>query len=308
VFNLIMLISLRSTPLGILRLRDRFPLAAAADSATPTFRLIGALLVWIVHPTLQGFLFAWAVAELLTAAAHWIAVYRIGELPLLLREGAGLQEVIADNPGLVRYALTTNFSQSLMMATRQLPLFLVGGLTGVASAGAFRLAAQLSRSLTTVSQMIARAAFPEIVRAIRTGGLAGIGATIVRTVRLTMMVSLFAFALVTIFGKPFLELIGGREFGSGYASLLWLAAAGCVDLVGVVFEPSIAAANRAHLAFAARFAATAVLLVGSLWLAPSLGAVGVAAAVFANALAQALLLGLVLSHMMRGDASPQLQS
>jgi O-antigen/teichoic acid export membrane protein len=308
IFNLIMLISLRSTPLGILRLRDRFSLAAAADSATPTFRLIGAVAVWIVHPTLQGFLFAWAVAELLTAIAHWVAVYRIGEMPVLLRANAGLRGVVSDNPGIVRYALTTNFSQSLMMATRQLPLFLVGGLTGVAAAGAFRLAAQLSRSLTTVSQMIARAAFPEIVRAVRTSGIAGIGGTIVRTVRLTMIVGVAVFGLVSILGKPFLEVIGGRDFGSGYASLLWLAAAGCVDLVGVVFEPSIAAANRAHLAFAARVAATAVLLAGSLWLAPAMGAVGVAAAVFANTLTQALLLGLVLMHLMRGGPVPTLQS
>ena len=66
IFNVIMLISLRSTPLGILRLRDRYSLAAAAESATPTFRLIGAVLAWAVHPKLQGFLIAWAAAELLT--------------------------------------------------------------------------------------------------------------------------------------------------------------------------------------------------------------------------------------------------
>lgn len=308
IFNLIMLISLRSTPLGILRLRDRFSLAAAADSATPTFRLIGATVVWIVHPTLQGFLFAWAIAELLTAAAHWTAVHRIGEMPLLLGKGAGLRQVFDDNPGIARYALTTNFSQSLMMATRQLPLFLVGGFSGLAAAGAFRLAAQLSRSLTTVSQMIARASFPEIVRAVRIGGIAGISAPVVRTVRLTMIVSMVVFGLVTLLGMPALQLIGGRDFGHGYASLLWLAAAGCVDLVVVVFEPSIAAANRAHLAFAARLVATIVLLIAAALLAPMLGAVGVAAAVFANALTQAVLLGLVLAYLVRDDGSPQLQS
>jgi O-antigen/teichoic acid export membrane protein len=208
----------------------------------------------------------------------------------------------------VRYALTTNFSQSLMMATRQLPLFLVGGLAGLAAAGAFRLAAQLGRSLTTISQMIARAAFPEIVRAIRTSGIAGISGAIVRTVRLTMIVGVVVFLLVAILGKPFLELIGGRDFGPGYASLLWLAAAGCVDLICVVFEPSIAAANRADLAFAARVAATLVLLAGAFWLAPATGAVGVAAAVCANALTQALLLGLVLLHLTRGDPALQSQS
>jgi hypothetical protein len=39
-----------------------------------------------------------------------------------------------------------------------------------------------------------------------------------------------------------------------------------------------------------------------------MGAVGVAGAVFANALTQALLLGLVLIHLMRGKPALPLQS
>src|SRR5690606_29212036 len=134
-------------------------LAAAAESATPTFRLIGALIVWFIHPKLQGFLIAWAIAELLTSAAHWYAVSRIGDLSLMCRQGKNVRTVLADTPGITRYSLTTNFSQTLSMPTKQLPLFLVGGLTGTAAAGAFRLAAQLSRSLTILAQMVARAAF-----------------------------------------------------------------------------------------------------------------------------------------------------
>jgi len=308
VFNAIMLLSLRSTPLGILRLRNRFSLAAAADSATPTFRLIGAITAGLVHPTLQAFLIAWGVAELLTAAAHWWAVYRVGEMRLLFARAKDSGLLLSENPGIVRYALTTNFSLSLMIGTQQLPLFLVGGLTGISAAGAFRLAAQLSRSLTTVSQMIARSAFPEIVRAVRSTGVGSLGSVIGRSARLTLTVGAVVFLLVTLFGMPILELIGGKDFGSAYASLLWLAAAGCIELAVVAFEPSIAAANRAHLAFYVRVAAAALLLAAALMLAPVLGAQGVALAVFVQALAQALLLGLVLMYLIREGTSPQLQS
>ena len=303
IFNTIMLLSLRSTPLGILRLRDRFSLAAAAESATPTFRLIGAVLAGLVHPTLQGFLIAWAVAELLTAAAHWYAALRIGELRLMRAKGQHLLAIFADNPGILRYALTTNFSQSLMMSGRQLPLFLVGGLTGMAAAGAFRLAAQLSRALTMLSQLIARAAFPEIVRAVRNVGVGALGAMVARTVRLALAATVVVFVLVVLFGRRVLELIGGVEFGSAYISLLWLVGAGCVDLMITAFEPSIAAAHRAHLVFYARLAATAVLLGAALLLEPLMGAQGVAAAVFANSLVQAVLLGLILWRLVRRDTA-----
>lgn len=303
IFNIIMLLSLRSTQIGILRLRDRFSFAAAADSATPTLRLIGALIVAVVHPTLQAFLIAWAIAELLTAAAHWYAVHRVGDLRLMIRKGDRIGDVFADNPGIVRYALTTNFSQSLFVSAKQLPLFLVGGLTGTAAAGAFRLAAQLSRSLTSVSQMVAKAAFPEIVRAVRNQGVGSLSKMVGRTIRIACAISAVVFVLVVLFGRTLLETVGGAEFGQAYHSLLWLAAASCVDFAIVAFEPSLMAANRAHYAFLARVAATAAMIGAAFLLEPHYGAAGVAAAVFINALVQAILLGFVLSRLVNDRKS-----
>lgn len=299
IFNIIMLLSVRSTPLGIMRLRDRFNLAAAADAATPTMRLFGAVVVTFIHPRLQGFLIAWAIAELLTAAAHWYAVYRIGDVGLMMRDGQQVRKVFDDNPRIVRYALTSNFSQSLFISAKQIPLFLVGGLTGTAAAGAFRLASQLSRSLTMVAQIIAKAAFPEIVRAIRNQGVGSLGTMIRRSLRTAVAVSATVFFIGVVFGRFVLETVGGKEFGSAYHTLLWLTAAACTDLAAVAFEPSIMAAQRAHLAFLARLAGTALMVGAALLLEPLMGANGVAAAVLANSVCQAVLLGLILLHLVR---------
>ena len=306
VFNVIMLLSARSTPIGILRLRDRFSFAAAADSATPTLRLIGAVAVAFVHPKLQGFLIAWAVAELLTAAAHWYAVHKTGDLRLIVAKGSDLKRVFADNPDLVRYSLTSNFSQTLFISVKQIPLFLVGGLTGTAAAGAFRLAAQLSRSLTTVSQMIAKAAFPEIVRAVRAQGASSLGGMIARSMRFAAPAGAIVFVLAILLGQFILEAVGGADFGRAYHSLLWLTAAACIDLAMVAFEPSIMAAQRAHLLFLARLAGTAILIGAAIQLEASMGADGIAAAVFANSISQAILLGIIIFRMTQriGPASP----
>lgn len=300
IFNMIMLISFRSTPIGILRLRDRFDVAAAADAATPTLRLIGAVAAALIHPKLQGFLIAWAIAELLTAAAHWFAVHRTGDLRLMLGKGKGARQVFADNPGFLRYSLTSNFSQTLFLSVKQIPLFIVGGLTGTAAAGAFRLAAQLSRSLTTVSQMIAKAAFPEIVRAVRNQGARSLGTMIAQSVRVAAAVGAVVFVLAILFGQVLLQTIGGPDFGRAYTSLLWLTGAVCIDLAIVAFEPTIMASQRAHLLFLARLAATALLIVSAFMLEPIMGADGVAAAVLANSIAQALLLGAIMARIMRG--------
>lgn len=299
IFIIIMLISLRSVPIGIMRLRNRYSLAAAAESATPTLRLVGTVAVWFIHPTLQGFLIAWAISEVLTAVAHWYAVSKTGDLKLMLHKGGKLRQIFTDNPGIVRFAFTTSFSSSLAMSTKFLPLFLVGALTGTAAAGAFRLAAQLSRSLTILSQMIVRAAFPEIVRTVLNNGVSGMISMVLRTLRATSSVSALVFVIVVLFGKFVLVAVGGSEFGTAYYSLLWLAGAACVDLVVVVFEPSIMAAQRAHWAFYVRLLGTVVMLGGAFLLEPIMGAEGVAAAVLGNSLTQAVLLSLILVWMAR---------
>jgi len=305
VFIVIMLISLRSVPIGIMRLRNRYELAAAAESATPTMRLIGTVAVWMVHPTLQGFLIAWAISEVLTAIAHWYAVSKTGDLKLVLHRHGGLGDMFADNPGILRFAFNTSLSRSLAMSTKFIPLFMVGALTGTAAAGAFRLAAQLGRSLTILSQMIVRAAFPEIVRTVRNHGVTGMIAMVKQTLKVSSLVGLVVFVIVVLFGQFVLEAVGGKEFGAGYYSLLWLAGAACVELVIVVFEPSIMAAHRAHLAFYARLAGTVVMIGGAFLLEPLMGAEGVAAAVLAYSLIQAVMLSLVLLQMSRnGDTPP----
>lgn len=301
IFNAIMLLAMRSTPIGILRLRGRFSVAAAADATLPSLRLLGAVLVMFIHPTLQGFLIAWAIAELLTGAAHWYAVHYVGDAKLIKRKGQNIREVFADNPGIGRYAWTSNFNQSLYVSVKQIPLFLVGGLAGTAAAGAFRLASQLSRSLTMVAQMIARAAFPEIVRAVRSQGADKLASMIWTSLRAATAVSATVFVLAIFAGQFVLETIGGPSFGTAYHTLLWLTAAACMDLATVTFEPSIMAANRALPAFFAKLTATVAMVAAAFALEPVMGPNGVAAAVLASSFCQAVLLGLILLHVVRQE-------
>ncbi len=303
IFTVAQLLSIRSTPLGILRLRDRFSFAAAADSVTPVVRLLGAVAAAFLLPSVTGFLIAWGLAEVLTAAAYWAALSRTGDLKLLFARGVGVRDVLVDHPGIVRFSLATNASSSLGLSSKQIPLLLVGGTVGTASAGAFRLALQLAQSLTKVSQLLARAAFPEIVRAVAAGGLAKVRQMILRSFLMATVVAAFAFLIVVLFGHPVLTLMGGPDFGRAYPILLWLAAAGCVDLVTVGFEPLLLAANRIGATFVARVVGIVVLFGVSFWLSDTFGVIGVAIAVLANAVVVALLLGGSTMALFQRDAS-----
>jgi len=64
LFGLALVFGLRGAPTGILRLLDRFDLAAFAETVLPTVRLIGAVIVWWLGASVGGLLLVWAAAEL----------------------------------------------------------------------------------------------------------------------------------------------------------------------------------------------------------------------------------------------------
>lgn len=75
-FTFVILLTVRSTAVGILRLHDRFGVGASADAVTPITRFVGALAVVAIGASIMGFLAVWTAGEILTAAAYWIAVAR----------------------------------------------------------------------------------------------------------------------------------------------------------------------------------------------------------------------------------------
>lgn len=289
-FAIIQVITIRSTPLGILRLRDRFSLSALADSVTPIARFLGALTAMVFAPTVRGFLIAWAVAELLTAAAYWILIIRSGDARLLLQGRASARTILDENPGILRFALSVNANSTLTLSSKQIPLLLVGATIGPAAAGAFRLAVQLAQGLSKLAQMISRAAFPELVRAIRTLPPEGLRHILLRSFLGGGLAAFAILLLVVLIGKFALRVIGGEAFVEAYPALVWLAAAGCLDLVTVGAESALTALRHVVGVLVMRATGVVMLFIVSALLLPHFGTTAVAMGVFAGALVTTMLL------------------
>ena len=299
IFATVMLVSIRSTPLGILRLRDRFSLAAIADSMTPITRFVGAGYAIFFDPTIHGFLIAWGAAELVTAATYWIFVARSGDLRLLAGARTDYRRLVTENPGLLRFAISTNASATLGLSSKQIPLLLVGAVVGPSAAGVFRLAAQVAQALAKITQLMSRAAFPEVVRAVRVASAERLARMLGRMFLASSVAALVIMALVAVAGRSVLSLIGGSAFGDAYPTLLWLTAAGCVELMLVSAETVMTALHRAGTVFAIRAVGAALMLACAALLMPTRGATGAAMSVFAGSVTVALLVGIVAARMTR---------
>lgn len=298
IFAVVQVLTIRSTPLGILRLTDRFKTAALADSVTAVARFVGAALVALIHPTVQGFLVAWGAAEILTAGTYWWLAAQKGDLKLMRRAGS-LGQLLREHPGMLRFAMWTNASSTLGLSSKQVPLLLVGAVVGPAAAGVYRLAAQLAQALAKLSQLLARAAFPEVVRAVKDAPAQEIARMLSRLFLASGAAAAVILAAVALLGKPVLNLVGGQDFRHAWPILLWLAAAGCLDLATVGVDTVLTALQRAGRVFAVRAAGATVLLAAAIALMPLYGATGVAMAVTVGSAAVAGMMALLAMRLTR---------
>ncbi|WP_294189275.1 oligosaccharide flippase family protein [uncultured Sphingomonas sp.] len=291
IFTAAQLLSIRSAALGVLRLTDRFRAAAAADSVTPAVRFVGAVAAAAFAPTLHAFLWTWTAAELATAAAYWITLHRSGDLALVRHARVHWATLAQENHGLLSFLVSSNAVSSLGLATKQVPLMFVGAFGGPAAAGAFRIALQLAQALTKLSQLISRAAFPEVVRTVRDVAPAQLGRALRRMFGASAGGALVILIVVALIGRPVLVAVGGNAaYADAYPLLLWLAAAGSIDLAVVGFEPVLLAGDRSTSAVSARAVGVVAQLALMLVLLPRIGAAGASIGVFGASLVSALLM------------------
>ncbi|WP_326525472.1 lipopolysaccharide biosynthesis protein [Sphingomonas sp.] len=288
LFCAVLMLSVRSSAIGVLRLHDRYGIGALAESATPIMRFVGALAVVATGPSVRGFLIAWAAAEVVTAIVHWRAVWRVA--PGLMRGWAGTLSAPAEHPGLWQFALLTNVSATLNAASKQGMVILVGLVTGPAAAGAYRLAFQLSQALAQIAEMFSRGVFPEFSRADRGATRDDLKRLFRQSTRLTVAVGAVICLFVPLAGEHVLRLVGGNAYAGAWPLVLILSLAVAIDVMGIGFEPVLLGTGRAGAAFRIRLAAVVVLAVAAALLMPRLDALGAALATLAaSSVALALL-------------------
>ncbi|HSJ78945.1 MAG TPA: oligosaccharide flippase family protein [Erythrobacter sp.] len=251
-YCVISLISIRTTPTGMLRLHSEYGKATWAEAVQPIIRTTGAGLALWLMPDVTGFILAFAASEIATAIALWIVAARVQPVPL---SSVSLRAIPSRHKDAWKFVLSTNMSGSLAVAGKQVMILLVGTFGGAYLAGGFRIANQLGVALIALAQTISKAILPELVQSRETAvDIARRMANIAAIAGVTAVVS------AILFGRPGLALIAGEQFTGFYWAMIILSIAGAVELVGASLESLLVSAGKAHVAFLVRLFPTVLAL------------------------------------------------
>ncbi|MBB3763639.1 lipopolysaccharide biosynthesis protein [Sphingomicrobium lutaoense] len=286
-----------ATPVGILRVLDRFDLLSLQSSLYPIVRaiLIG-IAYWQGWP-FAAYLLIWFLTEMFGQLLAWWWSWRELRRKDLTQ---GIAPTLRPD-GLERawpFAINVNLTITLKAAWGPVARLIVGGLLGPAGAALYRVAASIADSAQKPADLFAKAFYPEIVKMdVRSSRP---WQFLLRGAALAAAIGLAAFLLLVIGGRPLIALTFGEEFLGAFAPLLVMAGVPLLVLISFPLQPTLYALDKPQSPLIARAVGVLAFLIAIFPLSEHFGLIGAAGAyLFGNVVMTAMLVGQTLREYRR---------
>ena len=291
IFALVVLLSIKSTPTGILRVENRFDLTAYTEAIIPIVRLIGTIIVWLTEPSLINFLIVWALSEVFNAIGYWLFTAWHSRDIMSPRNLFRARQAMRENKGIGEFLMITNLGSTFAGLSQNMALLIIGYFVGPTAAGLYRLASQLSIAMTKISVLLSRAIFAEVNLVRAQQGMGAMKNLFHQASRMLFITGGAVILIVLILGKPAIYFMSGTEFLPAYPLLVLLATAASIDLAGAIYEPTLLSGTGARTALKLQAIIAALFITLLLSGLELYGAVGAAGAMVVTAIIRLLLFG-----------------
>lgn len=239
-----------ATPVGVLRLFDRFGLLAITEPIGPLVRLgLCALfyhLGWGIWAFGAAYLISSAIDRLLTVWFGWRELRQRDLMPgwrdLRARHTEG-------HPGLWKFVLANNGRTSLGVITKQSDDLIVAGFAGPTGAALWRIAKQVSSVLTGPARIFVISVFPQLARlwsarSYRSFRRLVVRSSVTSTLGAVVVVGVFA-ALGPTLLHLFFHKAAQHQFIDAYVPALLLMISRVATVLMSPFLPALTAMGRA---------------------------------------------------------------
>ena len=294
-----------ATPMGLLRLFNRFDVMSAQAAVGSLVRLVGGGVGFAIGAPISFFLIVWGAGTLaaflyLTLASYW-EIHRRGMAAGFSWKGP----LTAGMPGAWRFAWATNFSSSLDVAFTHVATLAVGSLLGSTEAALWRVARQVADALAKPAKLLAPALYPELAKlratrgegamkklALHVGLVGGGGATVL------LLVTIVA-------GGPLLALVMGPGFASAASTMTWQVAAAVIGVWALPLEPMLVSLGRPGAVVTVRLVVSILFLAALAPVIAHFGLDGAGVALVVASVAMGLGMLVSLRRAMPGGPPPR---
>ena len=203
-----LLFNWRSVPVELLRIYDSFLPQALFGNVTAVLQLIAvSFLFWQGEDRLIVYLVVSTVNNIIGQVSYFVyAAYRARKEGIFAGWQPQLTTLRSRCPGILRFVLSTN-ADGFVRVLRDLDIFIVNALLGVAAAGLYRVARILARAMGQLTGPFYQSIYPELARFNANGQPQEMMKLMKQSALILGCLTLIAWVGFVILGELFLEVM-----------------------------------------------------------------------------------------------------
>lgn len=241
VYCIAVLFGISSTPIGVLRLFDRFAAIAWLEPVIAAVRLAGVATIWILGGSIWSLLLLGIVLQcgqrLLLGWMAWRELRAQGYGDFI---SAPLSRPGERFPGIWSFILAANGTLLIRKSTQEIDLLAVAAIAGPPGAGIYHLVRKFTLTATKAGAMMQQVVYPELARLWARRDLAAFATTIRQVEAVTVAFGILLVGVVALAGEQIIRIIGGSGFEDAVDPLIVQSFAALLFLSGSALRPGLA--------------------------------------------------------------------
>jgi O-antigen/teichoic acid export membrane protein len=241
VYCIAVLFGISSTPIGVLRLFNRFAQIAWLDPAIAALRLVGVATIWALDGSL------WTIL-LLNIVLQCSQRVLLGWMAWRELKAQGYGDIFAASlsrpgdrfPGIWGFILAANGTLLIRKSTQEFDLLAVAAIAGPAGAGIYQLVRKFTLSAMKAGAMLQQIVYPDLARLWARRDLVAFGRTIRQAEALTVAFGILLVTVTIFAGDTIIAIIGGSKFEDAANPLIVQSVAALLFLSGSALRPGLA--------------------------------------------------------------------
>jgi O-antigen/teichoic acid export membrane protein len=253
-----------ATSTGILRLFDRFDLAALQSSLGGFIKLLGTAAAFIYGWGLASYLVIWAVAEIIPC------LVLIGMAVRELRR-QGRIAALAETTGkqapdwhpdrqVWGFVWSANLNTTLQLIITHFGTLAVGAMLGAPAAALYRIARQITEAITMPVKLLTPTIYPELARLVSRAAFSEMRRFMLQASLLAGVGAGALTGVLVVAGPWLLQTVAGENFTPAYGVMVILALAAAIRLWSFPLEPMLISSGRAAAALQVRIVSSIVYM------------------------------------------------
>ena len=272
LFSLTLFGFVSATSVSVMRLLSRFDLYAKTLVFSAFLRFIAAVVLWWIGAPFKAFFWLIAIDAVLQHILPFIVSWRLLlnriDTPLT---SVSLKGVLKENPGILRFIFNSNANVLSRNSTKQLDIFLLGGLIGHTEIGLYQIAKRVALSVLRISRPVQTVVFPKLSQLWERGEQDELVKLVWKFNLLLMSIGAPIVLFFVLWGDAFIIAVFGAEFKEARPLMTIQLAASTIFMASSILNGALLSIGQDKQLLLVTLTSSAIFLIGILLFVPSFG-------------------------------------